>query len=238
MSINCKHIEKPVIILAGGFGTRLQSVLNGIPKPLADINGTPFLDLLFSNLIEHGFSTFILSLHYKSEKIITHIEGLKKSILKNCKIDYVIEENPLGTGGAISYVVKKMQLENHFFVVNADTWIESGYELLNSVNENVIGTVSLKNTSRYGKVFIDDNNNIIKFEEKLIVDSPGLINAGVYKLSASLFSDWDGFPYSLEKDLFPNLIENQKLKGLELKTKFIDIGIPEDYLKFCSLMKI
>ena len=104
-------MNKPLVILAGGFGTRLQSVLKGNPKPLADINGTPFLQLLFINWIEQGFSKFILSLHFESEKIIRLVEELKNTILATCEVNYVVEEEPLGTGGAISYVVKELNLE-------------------------------------------------------------------------------------------------------------------------------
>jgi D-glycero-alpha-D-manno-heptose 1-phosphate guanylyltransferase len=235
VDLRYNNIIHPIIVLAGGFGTRLQSVLNGLPKPLADINGVPFLNILFSNWIEQGFSRFILSLHYESEKIINHVEILKKSILIDCKVDYVIEESPLGTGGAISYVVKELNLEGDFFVVNADTWIETGYSEMNAVEGNLIGVVHIENTGRYGTVLLDEFQRIIKFEEKNLNNNSGIINAGVYRLNSSLFSDWDGSSFSIEKDTFPNLIQNKGLIGIELNTNFIDIGIPEDYLKFCRL---
>ena len=74
-----------------------------------------------------------------------------------------------------------------------------------------------------------------KGEEKNLNNNSGIINAGVYRLNSSLFSDWDGSSFSIEKDTFPNLIQNKGLIGIELNTNFIDIGIPEDYLKFCRL---
>lgn len=229
---------KPLIILAGGFGTRLQSILKGTPKPLADINGIPFLELLFINWIAQGFTKFILSLHYESEKIIELIECLKKTILINCEVCYIVEEVPLGTGGAISFVVEKMCLKDDFFIVNADTWLDLGFVDLNSIDGNVIGVVRIDDTSRYGKVILDGDNKIIGFEEKRENKSNGLINAGLYKLSANLFSDWDGTYYSLERDLFPLLIQKKLLYGIELNTNFIDIGVPEDYLKFCEWKNI
>lgn len=230
-----KKIHKPLIILAGGFGTRLQSVLKGNPKPLADINGTPFLKLLFINWIEQGFSKFILSLHFESDKIIGLVEELKNTILATSEVIYVVEKEPLGTGGAISYVVKELNLEGDFFVVNADTWIKTGYSDMNEVDGNLIGVVHIENTERYGKVMVDECQRILKFEEKNQNNSSGIINAGVYKLNSSLFSNWDGSSYSIENHTFPNLVRNKDLKGIELKTNFIDIGVPEDYLKFCRL---
>lgn len=233
-----KMISKPLIILAGGFGTRLQSILKGNPKPLADINGVPFLQLLFIEWLEQGFTKFILSLHFESDKIIKLVEELKKTILVDCEVKFIVEPTPLGTGGAVSFVVNELNLVGDIFIVNADTWIESGYQILDKEEGNFIGVIQFDDISRYGKVVLDDNNKIVRFEEKNENDKSGLINAGVYKLSTNIFAEWDGKAYSLERDLFPNLIHNKLLNGIELKTNFIDIGVPEDYLRFCSWRKI
>jgi D-glycero-alpha-D-manno-heptose 1-phosphate guanylyltransferase len=231
-------INKQLIVLAGGFGTRLQSILKGKPKPLADINGVPFIQLLFANWIEQGFSKFIISLHYESNQIIGFVEVLKKTILENCEVNYVVESAPLGTGGAISYVVNELNLTNDIFIANADTWVDSGFKILNSEKKDVIGIVRMEDTSRYGKVVIDDDNNIVGFEEKNENSSSGFINAGIYKLSSTLFTNWNGKAYSLERELFPTLIQDQRLCGIELNSNFIDIGIPEDYYKFCNINKL
>jgi NDP-sugar pyrophosphorylase family protein len=238
LSLGHKCIYQPLVILAGGFGTRLQSILKGNPKPLADIDGVPFLQLLFINWVNQGFSKFILSLHYESDKIIKLVEELKKTILVDCEVKFIVEATPLGTGGAVSFVVNELNLDGDIYIVNADTWIESGYQLLDKEEGNFIGVVQIDDISRYGKVVMDDNNKIVRFEEKNENDKSGLINAGVYKLSTNIFAAWDGKAYSLERDLFPNLINNKLLNGIELKTNFIDIGVPEDYLKFCSWRKI
>jgi D-glycero-alpha-D-manno-heptose 1-phosphate guanylyltransferase len=230
--------NKQLIVLAGGFGTRLQLILNGKPKPLADINGVPFLQLLFVNWIEQGFSNFILSLHYEAEQIISLVEELKKTILRNCEVQYVIEFTPLGTGGAISHVVNELNLINDVFIANADTWVDSGFKSLIGSKNNVIGIVRMENTSRYGKVLLNNDNNVVKFEEKENKDSPGFINAGIYKLSSSLFTAWNGKAYSLERELFPILIQKQKLCAVEIISNFIDIGVPEDYYKFCRIIKL
>jgi D-glycero-alpha-D-manno-heptose 1-phosphate guanylyltransferase len=227
----------PLIVLAGGFGTRLQSILKGNPKPLADINGVPFLQLLFVNWLNHGFRKFFLSLHFESDKIIKLVNELKKTILEDCEVKFIVEETPLGTGGAVSFVVNELNLDGDIFIVNADTWIDSGYQTLDKEHGNFIGVVKINDISRYGKVVMDNDHKIVRFEEKNEKETSGLINAGVYKLSTNIFASWDGKAYSLERDLFPNLIHNKLLNGIELKTNFIDIGIPEDYLRFCNWRK-
>jgi D-glycero-alpha-D-manno-heptose 1-phosphate guanylyltransferase len=228
-------INKPLIVLAGGFGTRLQSILNGLPKPLADINGAPFLQYLMQNWIRNGFNDFIFSLYFESNKIIDFIES-HKSEFENCRIRYVVESTPMGTGGAISYVVQKVDIGNIFFVTNSDTWISEGYSILNGVDSNVIGLVEVEDVRRYGSVLVDENDFIIKFDEKADEVKKGFINAGVYKLSKNDFIDWDGKPYSIEKDFFNKLISEKKLKAKRIHANFIDIGIPEDYFKFCKLI--
>jgi D-glycero-alpha-D-manno-heptose 1-phosphate guanylyltransferase len=228
-------INKPLIVLAGGFGTRLQTILNGLPKPLADINGIPFLQYLLQNWINKGFNDFIFSLHFESNKIIDFLESQKPNHI-NCKFRYVVEPTAMGTGGAISYLLEKVEVENSFFVTNADTWVEDGYSTLNEVDSNVIGLVEVDDVRRYGSVLVDDNDFVIKFLEKQDIIRKGFINAGVYKLSKHDFINWDGKPYSIERDFFIKLIKEKKLKAKTIITNFIDIGIPEDYFKFCKLI--
>ena len=227
-------IFKPVIILAGGFGSRLQGILKGLPKPLADINGTPFLKYLFKRLLTEGYNEFIISLYYESDQIIGYVEKLRNEFLKNCKISYCIEPNPLGTGGAISFVVDQLNLKERFLVVNADTLLGSGYGFLGSFDTDIIALLEVENTSRYGTVEIDSHDRILRFLEKKQSDGPGLINAGVYNLSPQIFKGSTGIVCSMEQNIFPKLILEKKLKGSKIQTSFIDIGVPDDYNKFCS----
>ena len=141
----------------------------------------------------------------------------------------------MGTGGAISFLLEKVHIEDYFFVTNADTWIDEGYSILNEVDSNVIGLVEVDDVRRYGSVLVDNNDFVIKFLEKQDKISRGLINAGIYKLSKFEFKNWDGNPYSIEKDFFKKLIADKKLKAKKINTNFIDIGVPEDYFKFCKL---
>jgi D-glycero-alpha-D-manno-heptose 1-phosphate guanylyltransferase len=233
------EIKNSLIVLAGGFGTRLKSVLNDIPKPLADINGTPFLKFILDNLIQCGFSNFIFSLHYKSEKIVDFLNSEKNNLLKNCNIQVSIEPSPLGTGGAISYVISNFEVTDNFYVLNADTWISEGYNMIETAIENDahIALVKVKNTNRFGSVSIDKKKYITDFVEKTNENKTGLINAGFYQLNKKHFKDFKNTPFSIEKDLFPILMKNRSLKGCIINANFIDIGIPDDYYKFCKLMK-
>ncbi len=223
-----------LIILAGGFGSRLKSVVNNVPKCLADINGTPFLYLLIQNWIKQGLNDFVFSLHYESEKIINFIEKEKSFLFKNCKVRYVVEPVPLGTGGAVSYVLSNLKINENFLVVNSDTWMDDGIpQLINSKPPTIL-SVHVDNVSRYGKLEIDHQNFIKKFNEKEDLNEKGFINAGFYHLSKKNFFLIKKTSFSIEKDLFLKL---KDMKAIKVKSSFIDIGIPKDYYKFCDLIK-
>ena len=230
-------LNKQVIVLAGGFGTRLQSVLKGLPKPLADINGTPFLKFLLLKWVSIGLNDFIFSLHYSSQEIIDFInKEVVQGVLKNCKVQFVVEPNPLGTGGAVSYAIENADVLNSFFVANADTWIDFGLEEIDSIENNVIITVEVEDTSRYGALRLK-KDRIIDFKEKEKCTGKGYINAGTYKLNKNIFNNWNKKPYSIEKDLFAKLIKEKKLFAYKVSSDFIDIGIPNDYELFCNFSK-
>jgi len=230
--MNDNKTNTPIIVLAGGFGTRLKSELGNIPKALADINGKPFLEILLNNLINNGFRNFIFSLYHESKQIMDFLSGFKKIISAKCKFQYVVEPKALGTGGAVAYVVSHLKLKNEIFIINSDTWIGSGHQDISLDNYNTIGLIEMDDCRRYGKVVIDLNNFILKFSEKDNIKSNGLINAGIYRLNSSLFYDWNREPFSMENSLFPILVKNNQLKGIKLNTTFTDIGVPEDYKKF------
>ena len=97
-----------------------------------------------------------------------------------------------------------------------------------------MAVVNLDDASRYGQVQFDEQMRITRIDEKSPTRSPGWINAGLYHLHAELFRHWDGLPFSLERELFPELVKAEQLTAVSLETDFIDIGIPEDYFRFCS----
>jgi len=218
------------IILAGGFGTRLTSVKD-IPKPMAPIKGKPFLEYILNYISSFNVSKVHLAVGYKYEVIQTYFGNNFNGL----ELNYVIEDNPLGTGGAIKKALEKVE-SNNVFIVNGDTFFELNFEELETFHaeNNADVTLGLKpmfDFDRYGTVELDENNQVCKFSEKKHCDE-GVINAGVYLLKRTIFEGME-FPdrFSIENDFFEKYYEDQRLFGFIHEGYFIDIGIPTDYLK-------
>jgi len=212
------------VILAGGFGTRLQSVVKDVPKPMADINKRPFLEYLLERLISANVTEVVLSVGYKQDIIKNYFKDKYKSI----DILYASEDKPLGTGGALKKSLKLLNTKENVLVLNGDTFynldIKKFYQsaLLNNL------TLSLKpmqNFDRYGSVEIE-GECISSFREKSYVDK-GLINAGVYLMKSNLLE-------SVKEELFSfeDFLQEQKCIHYYVEDSyFVDIGIPQDYKK-------
>ena len=222
---------KECIILAGGFGTRLQSVVNDRPKCMAPVAGEPFLKYIFDFLQKENFSHIILSLGYKSEIVIDWLQAIDYSFM----IDYVIEEEPLGTGGAIKFATQKSK-SDCFYVLNGDTFFDVNthdLEVLHKEKESEISLAlkPMKNFDRYGAVEIDGNNRIVQFKEKQFQEE-GLINGGVYLMNKSVLDDKSlPIKFSFEKDILEGQLKDISIYGFVQDRYFIDIGIPSDYEK-------
>jgi D-glycero-alpha-D-manno-heptose 1-phosphate guanylyltransferase len=222
------------IILAGGLGTRLRSVVADVPKCMAPVNGIPFINFVISYLKNEGVERFILSLGYKSEIIIDYIE----KEFKNTEIEYVIENEPLGTGGAIRLACSKVK-GTDVLILNGDTLFNIDIKHLSSFhNRNKadfsVALKEMKNFSRYGSVEIDEDYTVKAFNEKIFCNK-GFINGGVYVLNIATFFQ-QSFPpvFSFEKDFLEEYMNKKKFYGLPCDYYFIDIGIPEDYSRFIN----
>ncbi len=230
VNLYCKNID--VIILAGGRGTRLQSVVSDRPKPLAPINDKPFLSIIFDFLNKYDcINNVIVAIGYMADKIIKEYQHgweYKFNIL------FSVEKDLLGTGGAIK---KAMKLSNSefFFVLNGDSIIELDLYLFiqKHFETKAIMTLVVKkvtDVNRYGRVILNDNNVITNFEEKTSVPAEGYINAGMYLIKRELFNIVeDDKAISIEKDLLPKFIKNNQIYAFISYGKFIDIGVPESY---------
>src|SRR5665213_3576816 len=166
---------KEAIILAGGLGTRLRSVVADLPKCMAPVAGNPFLYYVIKDLQKGGIDKFIFSVGYKNESILPYVKKEFADI--DCK--FSIEEEPLGTGGAIKFALGKATDEN-ILICNGDTLFKINIQQLNDlqVQNNADCTLSLKpmhNFDRYGVVELNDDDRIISFQEKQFYKS-GLIN--------------------------------------------------------------
>jgi D-glycero-alpha-D-manno-heptose 1-phosphate guanylyltransferase len=218
------------IILAGGLGTRLRTAVPDLPKCMAPVAGKPFLHYVVKHFQSEGVEKFIFSLGYMHEIIL---DFLYKNY-PSSQIDYVIEEEPLGTGGAIRLACKKATGQ-HALVTNGDTLfrIDAGSLAEFHLQQKADCTLCLKpmkNFDRYGLVVID-NNTVVSFREKQHYDE-GLINGGIYALEVDHFikKDWSS-KFSFEKDYLEKFCSEGKIYGQVQDEYFIDIGIPEDYEK-------
>ena len=224
---------KPILVLAGGFGSRLKSLVSDVPKPLAPVCGKPFLIHLLENLYSLGGREFIFLLYYEADAIKEILaEVINNKDLDGIKIKNVVEDMPLGTGGSIMNAVNVLNINESFMVINADTWLGSGFEQLSLSSPNTIAAVRVKDCSRYGALVVTDGK-IEQFVEKKLSYESGLINAGLYHLSPDIFNQVLDTTFSLEADIFPSVIDRGMLSAIEINTDFIDIGVPEDYLRFC-----
>lgn len=222
-----------VIILAGGFGTRLKHVVSDVPKPMAPINDKPFLEYIFEDLNKKGVTHVVLAVGYMKEKI----EEYFKNQYKNIEISYSEENSPLGTGGAIKKAVSKCR-EEDIFIINGDTFYDVDLEKMKKFHiENksslTIAVKEMENFDRYGSLVIE-NNKIIKFEEKKAM-SKGKINGGIYLIKKNIFQGIEEESFSFEKEILEN--EKTEKYAYESNGYFIDIGIPEDYYKFIEKNK-
>ncbi len=222
---------KEAIILAGGLGTRLRSVVSDLPKCMAPVADQPFLKHVIRYLLSQGIEKFIFSLGYKHEIIEQFLSDEFPTLHYQCSI----EEDPLGTGGAI-YLACKRAKDNNVLVVNGDTLFKADLKKASSfhLENNADCTLLLKpmqDFDRYGAVELDDDYSVSRFNEKQYFQT-GDINAGIYILNVEQFIDKD-FPekFSFEKDYLEKYYTEGKIFGLIEDGYFIDIGIPADLQK-------
>jgi D-glycero-alpha-D-manno-heptose 1-phosphate guanylyltransferase len=223
-------MAKEAVILAGGFGTRLKSLVSDVPKSMAPIKNLPFLSYLLEQLHKYKFEKIILAAGYKYKVI----ESYFGSSYKNIELVYSIEKEPLGTGGAISEAAGLI-ISDYFFILNGDTFFEIDFGKMEEIFlKNKSGLmVALKpmiKFDRYGAV-ITNGDRIISFNEKRFCEK-GLINGGVYMV----IKDWlneraMGKVFSFEKDILEKLVGVDNITSYISDGYFIDIGIPEDYMR-------
>jgi len=211
------------IVLAGGFGTRLQSVVNDVPKPMAPIKGRPFLCYVLDYLCGQGIKKCILAVGYKYEKIKAYFGDSYQGL----ELIYSIEGEPLGTGGAIKQACEYCS-DSDIFVFNGDTYFEVDLQALRTCYNDKFAMACLykEDAARYGLIRLQ-NNLVTELVEKR-PDSCGLINGGVYLLNKNVFELCEG-KFSLEIDILPTLVKQGSVNAIVSDGYFIDIGIPEDY---------
>jgi D-glycero-alpha-D-manno-heptose 1-phosphate guanylyltransferase len=222
---------KEAIILAGGFGTRLKPSVPDLPKAMAPVAGRPFVSYVIDSLRMQGVERFIFSLGYKADVIIKFLSE------EYSTLDYVfvIEEDPLGTGGAIQLALSEADT-NDVVIANGDTLFKINLPEIYSLHtskeaEITIALKHLQDFHRYGVVKVDEENRIKSFHEKKLYKE-GLINGGIYIVNKAKFLARKlPLKFSFEQDYLERSAEEGKFFGVPQTGYFIDIGIPEDFTK-------
>jgi D-glycero-alpha-D-manno-heptose 1-phosphate guanylyltransferase len=241
------EFPQQAIILAGGLGTRLRAVVPDRPKPMALVGGRPFLELLMAYHRRQGIRRFILSVGWMAECVIGHFGGA----FQGAVVEYVREEEPLGTGGALALVLDRMPgLDGRALLLNGDTWLNLSLPRLVAAAADrppvTMALVALAAADRYGEVEVDEQGRVRRFKQHKAASGlspekeagPVLINAGCCLMELdALRRILVGFPtrFSLEQELFASLAERGMLRGsVQEDAEFLDIGIPADYRRFCA----
>ncbi|MGI0088366.1 MAG: nucleotidyltransferase family protein [Nitrosotalea sp.] len=220
------------VVLAGGLGTRLGRLTKERPKSMLLIHGKPFLEYLITLLKTKGIVDFVLCTGYKHEIISGYFgDGIKFGV----NIQYSVEKEPLGTGGALKNALPL--LDENFLLLNGDTILFFDFDKFKKFHEEhntcTMLTTLTNDNSRYGQVMTDNNSLVISFREKNSKHDEFLINGGIYLIAKRSFS-WEMLPktFSIENYLFPKLVDQKKLYSFVSRGYFCDIGIESDLIRF------
>ncbi|MDH3316271.1 MAG: nucleotidyltransferase family protein [Gammaproteobacteria bacterium] len=232
-------ITVDAVILAGGLGTRLRSVVGDRPKPMATIRGRPFLEILVENLAREGLRRFILCVGHGREQIMGYYHGRT-----DAEFVFAEEESPLGTGGAVRQATAFVR-SDPFLLLNGDSFCAVDYARFLAFHEDNKAALSIVVAALHGRadggtIDLAADRRIVRFREKTPVLSgeQAYINAGVYLLRRDLPGSWrQTVPFSLEHDVFPGLIVAERCYGFPVDSEVVDIGTPERYADAQSRLK-
>ena len=220
------------MLLVGGVGTRLRSAVPSLQKAMAPVGDRPFLELLVRQLANQGIRQLVMCTGYLADQIEEVFEDGSDF---GVSIEYSKEASPLRTAGALKLAQCYLRQETEFLVLNGDSFLEINFNDLIGFHQRhgglaTIAVVPVQNASRYGTVKVGTGGRVLGFVEKAGVNVPATINSGVYVLAAAVLAQVPEGPASLERDVFPRLLE-RKLYAFEQRGLFIDIGIPDDYAR-------
>lgn len=215
--------------MAGGEGLRLRRVVKDVPKPMAKIAGSPFLEYLILQLIRRNIKEIVISIGYKGGIIKSYFGNGRKW---DVEILYSEEEVPLGTGGSLKRAFSFID-NDRFVVMNGDSFFDVDLSKLHEIHNkrHAIATIALahvENKSRYGSVEVNNDHEVLRFIEKG-TDGYGLINGGIYLFQRKIIDMIPDGNVSLEKEVLPQLV-GKGMYALTMKGAFVDIGTPDDYL--------
>ena len=220
-----------VIVLCGGAGLRLRSVIGDVPKAMAAIGNRPFLELLLRQLRRFGFERVILAVGYGREVIHRHFGENAFGL----HLAYSAESVPLGTGGALRNAVQLVE-SSDVLVTNGDSYTDfdlSGFveDFQRSRADVSVLIVPAEDRGDFGTVLLNDAGKLVGFEEKPERSHAPYVNAGIYMMSRQILSEvTPGLEISLERELIPGwLRRGNDITGFVFRGKCIDIGTPQRY---------
>jgi D-glycero-alpha-D-manno-heptose 1-phosphate guanylyltransferase len=222
--------SKEALILAGGLGTRLRSVVSDRPKPVAEVAGRPFLERLLEQLERYGYTRAVLCVGYQADQIRSRLGDRFGAV----DLAYSSENTPLGTAGALRQAADRVAGDD-ILAMNGDSFCDMDLSAFADAHRRFTGTATVAvlhrdDRSRAGTVDLDANGRVIAFQSRPTTASAGLINAGVYAFRReALLSIAPGRKLSLEEDVFPAWADGGSLFGWRVGADFIDIGTPETY---------
>jgi D-glycero-alpha-D-manno-heptose 1-phosphate guanylyltransferase len=234
--LNGVQNDTPAILLVGGMGSRLKSVLPSTPKPLARIGDSSFLELLVLQVRAQGVRRLVMCTGHLAEQIEEEFgDGARWGMT----IQYSKESRPMGTAGALKLAEQLISKRPDFLVMNGDSFVEMNIPEFIRFHRSSGGLASMvvckvPDAARYGTVLVNDHNRVTGFKEKTGSRAPGLINAGAYVFNRDILQQIPDGPASLEKDVFPHLLDRGVYVS-EQQGMFIDIGTPEDYARAQTL---
>jgi D-glycero-alpha-D-manno-heptose 1-phosphate guanylyltransferase len=218
-------IPPTTVILAGGMGTRIRHLLDGRPKPLAPVNGRPFLEWVIRYLARQGIRDIIVSAGYRADLIAAFCDAFS---MRDIRLRCVAETTPQGTAGGFLEAIAHDDGPS-WLVCNGDSLVFADLpafiaELENAASDGALVALQVEDASRYGNLRADEHSNLVAFSEKS--SSSGLINAGIYLLRARLLAHFPSKrPLSFETEVFPELLRaGAKIRLHTVAAPFIDIG--------------
>lgn len=225
------------LILAGGLGTRLRSIVPDQPKVLAPVSGRPFIDYQLSYLKHQGVKDVILCIGYLGEQVESWVgDGQRLGL----SVRYVQEQEQLGTAGAIRNVLDFFSLDDYFVVLNGDTYLEWSLEKLHTKHRITQADFTILLTPdpnpATATVQLAGDGRVVNYAEKVADSTTGYASAGVYIINRDIVEDWPTGQLSLEHDCFPKMVSTKRVYGEVVDTQLYDIGTPAGIKRFENLV--
>jgi D-glycero-alpha-D-manno-heptose 1-phosphate guanylyltransferase len=228
-------VKQTCVVLAGGLGTRLREAVADVPKCLAPVGSRSFLEIQIGALLAAGVGDIVLSLGHMANQVVSAVARMEH----RGRVRHVVEPSLLGTGGAIAFALDTLGLDE-VLVANGDTHLEGDISAMLQPLDRAGGellrmaVVQVADRGRFGGVQLDAQQRVRGFLEKG-QSGPGCINAGLYRLCRATLHASTDVPYSLELRVLPGLVERGAVFAVAIEGSFMDIGVPNDYFRFCAL---